>query len=200
MIEYISGELKSKSPATAIIELNGIAYRLYIPHSTYEKLPDKGIVSFYTDLVIHSGMQGPGELRIYGFYSKEERQVFQLLCSVTRVGPLLALRILSGSSIAQIKHAVVSNDVDFLSRIKGVGNKTAQRIGIELKEAFADLEISGEPVKTTEQSTVITEAVLVLVALGYQRNIAEKSVRQILQKPITELTTENIVKEVLKTI
>ncbi|MBI5777958.1 MAG: Holliday junction branch migration protein RuvA [Planctomycetes bacterium] len=197
MIEYISGELKEKNPAAAVIDINGIAYKLFIPYSTYEKLPAKGAVTLFTSLIVQGGMQSTGELKLYGFVSREERQVFQLLCSVTRVGPLLALRILSGSSVGEIKNAIVSENADFLSKIKGVGLKTAQRIIIELKDSFKDWNVTGVT-KADDNGSVATEAVLALVALGYQRNLAEKSVREALQKPMAEISTEILVKQVLK--
>jgi len=199
MIEYISGELKEKNPATAVLDINGIAYRLFIPYSTYEKLPANGKVSLFTSLVIQGGMQSAGELKLYGFISREERQVFQLLCSVTRVGPLLALRILSGSSVNEIKSSIVSENAAILSQIKGVGLKTAQRIIIELKDSFKGWKLT-ESEETAERSSVATEAVLVLVALGYQRGAAEKSVREVLQKSLPEVSTEVLVRHVLKKI
>lgn len=197
MIEYISGELVEKNAATAVVDIHGIAYKLFIPFSTYEKLPAKGSVSLFTSLVVQGGMQSTGELRLYGFISKEERQLFQFLCSVTRIGPLLALRILSGSSVNVIKNAIVSENADFLSRIKGVGLKTAQRIIIELKDAFKGWAATGLS-KTDDKSLIATEAVLVLVALGYQRHIAEKSVREALQAPLAEISIETLVKYALK--
>jgi len=197
MIEYICGQLKEKNPAIAIIDVNGIAYKLFIPLSTYEKLPEKGPVSLFTTLVIHGGTSSSGELRIYGFSSKEERQFFQLLCSVTRVGPLMALRILSGSSIYDIKQAIISEDIDFLSKIKGVGVKTAERIIMELKNSLKNLEII-TTATTPIKNIAVTEAILVLTALGYHRNIAEKTVKQVLQKPLSEISTETLVKQALK--
>ena len=197
MIEYICGQLKEKNPAVAIIEINSIAYKLFIPLSTYEKLPEKGPVSLFTTLVIHGGMSSSVELRMYGFISKEERQFFQILCSVTRVGPLVALRILSGSSIYNIKQAIISEDIESLSKIKGVGVKTAQRIIMELKDSLKDFEIITTSV-TPIKNIAVTEAILVLTALGYQRNIAEKTVKQVLQKPLSEISTETLVKQALK--
>ncbi|MEW6027142.1 MAG: Holliday junction branch migration protein RuvA [Planctomycetota bacterium] len=198
MIEYISGKLKEKNPAAAVVDINGIAYRLLIPSSTYEKLPDSGTVSLFTCLIVQGGMQSAGEPKLYGFASREERQVFQLLCGVTRVGPLLSLRILSGSSAGQIKNAIVSENADFLSRIKGVGLKTAQRIIIELKESLKGWE--AEPSKAADNGSIITEAILVLAALGYQRNTAEKLIREIVRQPLAEISTEILVKEALKKI
>jgi Holliday junction DNA helicase RuvA len=199
MIEYLIGELKEKNPATAVVEVNGIGYKLFIPFSTYEKLPQNGRVMLFTDPILHGGLQSAGELRLYGFISKEERQFFQLLCSVTRVGPLLALRIISGDSIAHIKHAIISDNVKLLARIKGVGDKTAQRIVLELKESIKDITVV-EPItpEVSSRNVAITEAILVLTALGYPRLIAEKSVRQALQKPLSEFSTEILVKQVLK--
>ena len=107
--------------------------------------------------------------------------------------------MLSGASVNEIKNSIVSENTDFLSRIKGVGLKTAQRIIIELRDSFKNWELT-ESTKTAERSSIVTEAVLVLVALGYQRGSAEKSVREVLQKSQSEVSTEILVKHVLKKI
>lgn len=197
MIEYISGQLKQKSPATAVIEMNGIAYRLLIPSSTYEKLPESGNITLFTNLVVSGGMQSAGDLKLFGFITRDERQMFQMLCSVTRIGPLLALRMLSGATVNQIKQAIVSENINFLGKIKGVGDKTAQRIILELKDSIKSSVIPGITMTPTE-NTAVTEAILVLNALGYQRAQAEKVIKQALEKQLPEVTTEALVKYALK--
>lgn len=197
MIEYITGQLKQKSPATAVVEINGIAYKLFIPASTYDKLPECGNVTLFTDLVISGGMQSANELKLFGFFAQEERQLFQMLCSVTRIGPLLALRILSGAAVNQIKQAIVSEDLSFLGRIKGVGEKTAQRIVMELKDSIKSFTAL-EPSMRQTNNVAVTEAILVLGALGYQRGFAENAVRQALTKSPLEITTETLVRLALK--
>jgi len=216
MIEYITGQIKQKSPANAVVEINGIAYRLLIPASTYEKLSDSGNVTLYTSLIISGGMQTAGEFKLFGFFTQEERQLFQMLCSVTRIGPLLALRMLSGASVNQIKQAIASDNLAFLARIKGVGDKTAQRIVLELKDTIKSATIL-EPGTMASSNFAITEAILVLAALGYQRSQAEKCIKEAIDtlrysientgipsgnperdKKIPDLTTETLVKYALK--
>ena len=216
MIEYITGQIKQKSPANAVVEINGIAYRLLIPASTYEKLSDSGNVTLYTSLIISGGMQTAGEFKLFGFFTQEERQLFQMLCSVTRIGPLLALRMLSGAPVNQIKQAIASDNLAFLARIKGVGDKTAQRIVLELKDTIKSATIL-EPGTMASSNFAITEAILVLAALGYQRSQAEKCIKEAIDtlrysientgipsgnperdKKIPDLTTETLVKYALK--
>lgn len=199
MFEYLTGELIEKTPAYSIIRTGGIAFRVLTPLSTYEFLPDKGEVKLFTELYLASSVQD-NVVRLYGFATLEERKLFQLLCTVQRVGPNTALRILSGASVKEFRQAVLSENLRYLEKIKGVGSKTAQRIVLELKESLSTLihqpsEIIGQP-----DSDLITDAILSLVKLGYPRLAAEHVVREVTKKMESNFTTEDLVKKALQQI
>lgn len=199
MFDYFIGQIKEKTPSYLVLEVNGIAFKLLIPLSTYEKLSDKGETKVFAYLVTQGGVQ-ENMVRLFGFATLDERKMFQLLITVDRVGPMMAIRILSGSSVAQIKQTVISDNIKLLERIKGVGTKTAQRIMLELKETLQRWVLSvptanGIPVT---QVDLHTDAILALVSLGYQRAMAEKAVKNALQNRPTPRNTGDIVKSVLQ--
>lgn len=200
MFDYFIGAIKSKNPASAVLEVNGIAFRFMIPVTTYEKLPASGEAKIFADLAVQGGMQSP-EIKLYGFATAEERQMFQLLLSVNRVGPSMALRIISGGSPQQISQAILSDNIRFLSKIKGVGEKTAQRIIMELKETISvRFPMTQTALMQAPDQTAVTDAILALVALGYQRTVAEKSVKEVLISLSPRSSTEDIVRKALTRI
>ncbi|MFH1226957.1 MAG: Holliday junction branch migration protein RuvA [Planctomycetota bacterium] len=200
MFDYFVGQIKSKNPAAAVLEVNGIAFKLMIPLSTYEVLPASGQVKLFSHLAISGGM-GATEIGLYGFSTGDERQLFQLLMMVTRVGPSMALRIVSGASVQQTCRAIMSDDVKFLARIKGVGEKTAQRIIMELKETVSTRLPMGQDTfaPSTDQSAA-ADAILAMVSLGYQRITAEKNVKDAIKLLGPKSSTEEIVRKALSQI
>lgn len=200
MFEYLTGELVEKTPAYSIISNGGIAFRVLTPLSTYESLPDKGKVKIFTELYLASSVQD-NVVRLYGFATLEERKLFQLLCTVQRVGPNTALRILSGTSVREFRQAVLSENIRYLEKIKGVGTKTAQRIILELKESLSNLMPQpSDNVITSDENTLITDAILSLVKLGYPRLSAEHVVREVTKTLDPNFTTEDLVKKALQKI
>ena len=200
MFEYLIGKIKEKTPTYLVLDVNGVGFKLLIPLSTYEKLLPSGEIKFFAYLTIAGGIQ-EGDVRLFGFATVEEKQLFQFLITVNRVGPTMALRILSGASVRQVRETIVNNDIDFLARIKGVGPKTAQRLILELKESMMAWHLS--PEKSSTETEVIkrdfvTDAVLALVSLGYARPTAEKAVRTALQKLPPESSVEVLVKRALQ--
>ena len=187
MFEYLIGQIQEKTPTYVVLEVNGIAFKLFVPLSTYEKLPDQGEVKIYVSLYLQNALQGVN-VRLYGFASTLERKFFQLLSTVNRVGPNTALKILSGISLAEFRQAVLSEDIGLIGRVKGVGQKTAQRMIVELKETFRTWVVpagSGPPDGEAGRSggaDFTTDAVLALVSLGYSRLAAEKAVKNAWQK------------------
>ncbi|MEK7449973.1 MAG: Holliday junction branch migration protein RuvA [Planctomycetota bacterium] len=195
MFEYLIGQIKEKTPTHLVLQVGGLAFKLLIPVSTYEKLPVAGEVKIYVSLDFQNSLQGIN-VRLYGFISTLERQFFTLLSTVNRIGPTTALKIISGTSIAEFRQAVISENIEFISRIKGVGEKTAQRIVLELKETFKTWVI-GEGKDGLAQKRgvdLITDAVLALVSLGYPRATAEKAVRSALQKIRPDSPLEDLIK------
>ncbi|MGB9813086.1 MAG: Holliday junction branch migration protein RuvA [Thermovenabulum sp.] len=182
MFEYIKGILIEAKPSYAIVETNGLGYKLNISYLTYEKI--KGLINkeimLYSLLVVKEDA-----LEIYGFYEREEREFFIKLNKVSGIGPKLALSILSYSDINLLKSAINSEDVSKLSSIPGIGKKTAQKMILELKDK---IKFSGE------EGNSIYEAREVLLTLGFSLEEINKAFLNIDKTK----TTEEIVKEALK--
>lgn len=193
MLDYIRGLVVSKSPTRLILEVSGIGYLLYIPLSTFEKIPNHGEVTVLTQLFIRED-----QIKIFGFATREERDLFQLLLSVNGIGPNMAIAILSGSTVDGVKHAVVDGDAKALERIKGVGKKTAERIILELKETIKEIATCIPVGMDLQQKSLISDAVMALVSLGYGRSVAEKAVSEAAKKMQTIDNIEVLVKEALK--
>lgn len=169
MYEFLDGELAEKSPSKIVLAVNGIGFVLAVPLSTFGKLPAKGRVRLLTHL--HTNDEGP---RLFGFASNEERDLFRLLLSVSGVGPQTALSLLSQLSPAELASAVAGDDSDRLRKVKGVGEKTAKRILLELKEKLPKLGI--EPGNVVIHPPIIQDAISALVSIGYERREAEAAI------------------------
>lgn len=120
MLDYIRGQVISKSPTKLVLEVAGVGYLLHIPISTFEKIPSRGEVTIHTQLFLRED-----GIKLFGFASDEERGLFQLLLSVNGVGPTMAIAILSGSTANDIKCAIAREDTKALMRIKGVEKKNS---------------------------------------------------------------------------
>lgn len=193
MLDYIRGRVINKSPTRLILEVAGIGYLLHIPLSTFEKIPKHGEVTILTQLFIRED-----QIRIFGFATGEERDLFQLLLSVNGIGPNTAITILSGSTVDDIKRAVVNEDAKALEKIKGVGKKTAERIILELKETIKEITTSISTGMDVQQKAFVSDAVMALISLGYGRLIAEKAVSDGAKKLQTIDNIEVLVREALK--
>ncbi|HHT9114946.1 MAG: Holliday junction branch migration protein RuvA [Planctomycetes bacterium] len=193
MLDYIRGRVISKSPTRLILEVAGIGYLLHIPLSTFEKIHKHGEVTILTQLFIRED-----QIKIFGFATGEERDLFQLLLSVNGIGPNTAITILSGSTVDDIKRAVINEDAKALERIKGVGKKTAERIILELKETIKEITTSISTGMDVQQKAFVSDAVMALISLGYGRSIAEKAVSDAAKKLQTINNIEVLVREALK--
>ena len=193
MLDYIRGRVISKSPTRLILEVAGIGYLLHIPLSTFEKIPKHGEVTILTQLFIRED-----QIKIFGFATGEERDLFQLLLSVNGIGPTMAITILSGSTVDDIKRAVINEDAKSLEKIKGVGKKTAERIILELKETIKEITTSISTCMDVQQKALVSDAVMALISLGYGRSIAEKAVSDAAKKLQTIDNIEVLVREALK--
>src|SRR4051812_32693694 len=199
MITFLTGKLAAALPTQAIVDVNGVGYEVLIPLSSYDRLPAAGQpVQILTHLVVREDAH-----LLYGFMTSAERDLFRLLVNnVTGIGPKLALAVLSGMSVVNFKSAVVNSDVTALSKISGLGKKTAERIVLELKDkvgvaaAWEAASAAHAPSPEQEQAN---EAVLALIALGYKQVDAHKMVRDLQEKGEGK-TAEELVKLALKRI
>ncbi|HHT9129360.1 MAG TPA: Holliday junction branch migration protein RuvA [Candidatus Brocadiaceae bacterium] len=192
MLDYIRGRVVSKSPTRLILEVAGIGYLLHIPLSTFEKIPNHGEFTILTQLFIRED-----QIKMYGFATVEERDLFQMLLSVAGIGPNTALTILSGSTVNDIKHAVINEDSRALEKIKGVGKKTAERIILELKSIIKQITTSMPTDTDVEQKAFMSDAIMALISLGYGRSVAENAVREAARKLQTIDNIEVLVREAL---
>lgn len=190
MIGYISGKIISKKPTKIIIDVNGVGYLVNISIGTFEKIADKDEVSLYTYLSVRED-----SLDLYGFYSVSEKEMFELLISVSGIGPKTAQSILSGIQIEDLKDAIKTGNIGRLTSAPGIGKKTAERIIIELRDKVDSIvEIGGE--MPAGISSLRSDAILALVNLGYNQKIAERAVRSIIEsKP--NILIEDLIREAL---
>jgi Holliday junction DNA helicase RuvA len=195
MFDYIVGHVVEKNPSSLVIETNGIGYKIYIPLSTYERTTEKLDVKIFTRLFVKDE-----EIKIYGFFSYEERVLFDLLLSVNSVGPNMALTVLSGSSVRQFKDMVLGNDLRTLQRIKGIGKKTAERIILELRETIHTVVPGDVSSVDMEKTVVVSDAIMALIALGYARGVAEKAVKSVSGNFDVSDGVELLIKESLKKV
>ena len=178
MIARLTGALVTKAVDHVVLDVHDVGYRVFIPLSTYYDLPE---LNAAVSLCVHTYVR-EDLLQLFGFLTVDERDLFEALLRVTKVGPKLALAMLSGMSAHDLRQAVSTGDVPRLSTVPGVGRKTAERIVLELRERFTKEQpelISGvAPLGNGQQ--VVADAVTALQNLGYPRAVAERSIRQAL--------------------
>ena len=194
MIAPLKGQLTYKSPEYTIVDVNGVGYQVFTPLSTYYALPGLGQT---VSLRVHTRVR-EDELKLFGFLTKEEQTIFQKLITINKVGPRVALGILSGMSPADFISAVMNNDAARLSTIPGVGKKTAERLAMEMKDKLADLalEMAHHPGATPKQG-FYDDALSALVNLGYKKPEAEKALKTIYNQNGKDANLEDLIKESL---
>ena len=186
-------------PTHAVIDVNGVGYEVLIPLSSYDKLP---VVGQSIHILTHLAVREDAHI-LYGFMTPPERDLFRLLVNnVSGIGPKLALAVLSGMSVSNFKAAVVNSDTVAISKISGLGKKTAERIVLELKDKLgvaAAWEAASAAHAPTPEQEQANEAVLALIALGYKQLDAHKAVRELQEKGEGK-SAEELVKLALKRI
>ncbi len=197
MIAYLEGKLIEKNPTHLVLEVNGVGYSINIPVSSYAAIGEAG----QTVKVLTHQYVRQDELRLYGFASRQEKGLFELLISVNGVGPRVALGILSSIPVQDFQRSVLGEDLDVLTHISGVGKKTAQRLIVELKEKLSKVDLGiGEGLEAKERVTIASdeEAVLALVSLGYNKLDARKAVQKVNSESEESLPIEEMIKKALR--
>ena len=197
MIAYLRGKLLESSYTSCIIDVNGVGYELAIPLSTFDKLPRPGEE---VELRVLTQVREDA-ITLFGFATPGEKELFNNLVQVSGIGGKLALNILSGMSVANFCDAVVNRDVKALSRISGIGKRTAERMIVELHDklsapGFAPAGGEGGAAKGNLDS--INDAALALENLGYKRDAIRRTIQAITAElPEAEQTTENLIRAAL---
>ena len=203
MYAYLNGVLAEKTPDTIVIDCGGVGYEIKIPLSTFDMLPE----AFETvKLFIYTFYNDEGT-RLYGFFTKQEKELFKLLINVNRVGPKTALAILSSMSIKDLITAILTGNAKILSKTPGLGQKSSERLIIELKdkiEMISELDVEKHIYSETQSQNlglnngVWTEVENALTSLGYKNFEIRKALQNV--KADDKTTTQEIVKNCIKYI
>lgn len=192
MISYIIGHVRNIDEESFIIENNNIGYLIYSSLATLSNLEINSEYKIYTSMQVRED-----DISLFGFFTKDELEMFSLLTSVSTIGPKTAMGILSSISVNEIKTAVVNNDIDKLTLAKGIGKKSASRIILELVDKVK--KMSFVPVENIKQDDMLNEDFEVakdaLLNLGYQKNDVDRVLSELKD---TDLSLEGLVKESLK--
>lgn len=190
MIGYVKGILEESRPGKIVVEVNGFGINVFVSDSLREELPAIGNeVKIYTYTAVRED-----DISLYGFYTRDELDLFNLLISVSGVGPKGAQAMLGAFSVSEIKYFIVTEDVSHLSKAPTIGKKTAERIIIDLKDKVnaEDIAILKDTAKQSSLPTEAKDAIDALVALGYDKKTAEAAVSKI--EGLDELTSNQILK------
>ena len=198
MITYLNGILTEIIPGRLTIDVNGIGYEVLVPLSTSDKMLEEGQkYQILTHLHIREQEQ-----TLFGFATNEERDLFRLLINrVSGIGPKLGLAILSGMSVDDFKNAVIGGNITGLSKISGLGKKTAGRIILELKDKVGVTETwTAAKEDSSGPKSIIHDAVLALISLGYKQAEALKAVNKIKDSSPADISSDELIRSALRTI
>ena len=190
MITQIIGRLVEKTPTQVVIDCNGVGYAVNISLYTFSQINDGENIKLYTHLQVREDSH-----TLFGFNTTIERSVFLLLISVSGIGSSIARMMLSSLEPLQIQRAIISDDLNTIKSVKGIGLKTAQRVLIELKDKMLNLQVEGE-IQNFGNNTIKDEALSALEVLGYTRKQSERILDSIIQNA-PESSVEELIKEAL---
>lgn len=201
MFAYIKGKLIHATPSMAILETAGMGYKIFIPASLFAKLPQ-----IECDLQLHiSFIVREQSQTLYGFLSVQERDVFEALLGVTGIGPKSALSLIGHMSVHELQHAISYADKVAISRVPGIGKKTAERLIIEMRDKLTQLfpidpsDFSVHAVSDSRGKT-INDAMSALISLGYNQIAAQKALKKSLSDQPESLDLAGLITNALKNI
>jgi Holliday junction DNA helicase RuvA len=188
MIGFLTGKIISSKPTRVVLDVNGVGYIVSISINTFEKISGKETASLF----IHTSVK-EDSISLFGFYSESEKEMFELLISVSGIGPKIALSLLSGIQTDDLKNAIQSADISRIIAVPGIGRKTAERLVLELRTKVDQVKEEG---MVAIPSSIKNEAVSALSTLGYNSKIAENIVRNIIHSQ-PSLSLEELIKKAL---
>ena len=196
MIVFLEGTLVEKDPTRVVLDVGGVGYEVFIPLSTYDRLPLPGAAC---RLLTYDHVREDIHA-LYGFASEAERELFLKLISVSGIGPRLAIMTLSGLTARDLKAAILQADVKRLSSISGIGKKTAERMVLELKDKFDAgdaLEAAAGGPESEPADSRLRDALMALISLGYKQAEAQKMVQGVVKRLKPSSTVEDVVRMAL---
>lgn len=197
MIASLTGRLAFKLPTQLVLDVHGVGYEVFIPLSTYYGLPN---LSDSISLSVHTHVREDA-IQLFGFLTSQEKDAFVLLTSVSGVGPKLALSVLSALPVSDLVSAIQSGDVEKLTTVPGIGNKSASRLVLELKDKVGKLHPGLAP--TTDlprqgQDAIFEDALSALVNLGYRPQDAKEALKQVKRSQPEAIVLKDMIRESLK--
>ncbi len=192
MYDYIVGKLAELTPTHAVVEVGGLGYHVNISLQTYSAINGMNEVKLYLHLVIREDAH-----LLYGFFEAKEREIFRLLISVSGVGASTARLILSSLNADELQAAILTENINLIKQVKGIGLKTAQRIVVDLKDKVVGDDFASKQIMPAAHNTSRDEALSALVMLGFSKSATEKVLDQIIREG-GELTVEGLIKSALK--
>ena len=196
MLHALTGIIIEKSPVHAVVDVNGVAYHLNISLSTYSALPSEGKTTLFTHFHVNGN---DFSLVLYGFKDTQERELFRKLISVSGVGPNTARMVLSSLNVMELIQVISNKEVAALKRIKGIGEKTAERIIVDLHNKVGKVDDTFVEKIGVLHNTTKQDALVALSQLGLEKTKTEKLLDKILLGN-AELSLEDLIKQVLKQI
>jgi len=197
MIALLTGKIAYKSPEYIILDVNGVGYRVQIPFSTYYELPDGGAeisLNIYTHVKEDA-------ISLYGFRTADEKLFFQLLISVSGIGPKLGKDILSNIQVNELAAAITRGDLARLSAVPGIGKKTAERLVLELKDKVAKLDLAAAATggeQALPSAGIEEDVASALINLGYKEAVVKKALAELRVSPDDSM--EQVLKQALKAL
>ncbi len=188
MIGFLKGKIISSKPTKILLDVNGVGYLVNISINTFEKINDKEIISLFIFTSVKED-----SITLFGFFSESEKEMFELLISVNGIGPKLALNILSGIQVDELKNSIQNGDVSRIIAIPGIGRKTAERLVLELRTKVDHIVEEGG---VEIPFSIKNESIAALTTLGYNQKIAEKAVRDVLSEE-ANISIEELIKKAL---
>jgi Holliday junction DNA helicase RuvA len=195
MISHLSGRIAEKTPTSVVLDVSGVGYLCEIPVSSFKQLP---AVGESVKLLTHFHVTADAH-KLFGFYTREERELFTHLISVSGVGPKMALTLLSGATVAEIADWIRKGKTELLTRVPGIGPKTASRLIVELKDKLEKMKIAAVPAGAVRvESTFEEEAALALVTLGFGRLEAKRAIEKALSTNGVPKNVEELIRQALR--
>ena len=197
MIASLTGRLAFKAPTYLVLDVHGVGYEVFIPLSTYYGLPN---LSESTSLSVHTHVREDA-IQLFGFLTLQEKDAFVLLTSVSGVGPKLALSVLSALPVSDLVSAIRSGDVGKLTTVPGIGNKSASRLVLELKDKVEKLYPGLAPASDSPrqgEDAIFDDALSALVNLGYRPQDAKEALKQVKKSNAESIVLKDMIRESLK--
>jgi Holliday junction DNA helicase RuvA len=198
MIALLSGKIAYKGISHIVVDIHGVGYRVFIPLTTFYELPEAGEA---VTLHIHTSVKEDA-IHLYGFYTNQERELFQLMISVSGIGPKLALGILSGISARELLEAISGGNLGKLVTVPGVGRKMAERLILELKEKVIK-KMAADQIPATDAKQKLSESIRedvlsALVNLGYKQSAAKDALDKVVREADDDPAMDQLLKKALK--